>query len=106
MLKPIDTSRWTREDILKEANLQSGAIARLDTCRRLAYSLVAIGFVLGLWGANAGLTWVMVVGVVCLVVGLPASAVLTVGVRRGRENVRCMLAAVGIDADELVHRKK
>ena len=52
MLKPVDTSKWSSQDIIREAKMQTDAIARLDVWKRLAYSLVAIGFVLGMWGAN------------------------------------------------------
>lgn len=100
--KPIDTSKWTRSDILREAQMQSGALARLGTWKRLAYSLMAIGFLLGLWGINGGVASVVVVSVVCLVLGVPASIVLTVGVNRGKANVKNMLAAAGMDVEELL----
>lgn len=102
MLKRLDTEKWSREDILREANLQAGAIARLSTWKRLAYSVVAIGFIVGLWGTNQGLLIAQIVGGVCLILGLPASGVLYVGVRRAKENVERMLEAAGIDAKELV----
>lgn len=102
MLKPIDTSQWSRQDIIKEAQLQSAALARLGTWRRLAYSLVAIGFILGLWGSNDGVTAAIVAAVACLVLGVPSSVVLTIGVNRGKENVRNMLSAAGIDVGELL----
>lgn len=102
MLKPLDTSNWKREDILREAQLQSAALARLGTWKRLAYSLVAIGFVLGLWGSSNGTMWAQVVAVICLVAGIPLSIVLTVGTSRGKQNVERMLEAAGVDVDELL----
>lgn len=102
MLKPIDTSKWNRQDIIREAKMQTDVISRLDVWKRLAYSMVAIGFVLGLWGTNVSNTIGIVAGVVCLVVGIPASIVLTVGVSRGRRNVEHMLEAAGVDVKELL----
>lgn len=102
MLKPIDTSTWSSQDIIREAKMQTDAIARLDVWKRLAYSLVAIGFVLGLWGANVANTIGIAAGVLCLVAGIPASVVLTVGVSRGRNNVKHMLEAAGVDVGVLL----
>lgn len=102
MLKPIDTSTWSSQDIIREAKMQTDAIARLDVWKRLAYSLVAIGFVLGLWGANVANTIGIAAGVLCLVAGIPASVVLTVGVSRGRNNVKHMLEAAGVDVGALL----
>lgn len=102
MLNPIDTSRWTRQDIIKEAKMQSDALARLGVWKRLAYSLVAVGFVLGIWGANVAATPAVVAAVICLVVGIPASAVLTVGINHGKRNVENMLTAAGVDVNELL----
>lgn len=102
MLKPVDTSTWSSQDIIREAKMQADAIARLDVWKRLAYSLVAIGFVLGLWGANVANTIGIAAGVLCLVAGIPASVVLTVGISRGRNNVKHMLEAAGVDVDALL----
>ena len=102
MLKPIDTSTWSSQDIMREAKMQADAIARLDVWKRLAYSLVAIGFVLGLWGANVANTIGIAAGVLCLVAGIPASVVLTVGISRGRSNVKHMLEAADVDVDALL----
>lgn len=102
MLKPVDTSKWSSQDIIREAKMQTDAIARLDVWKRLAYSLVAIGFVLGLWGANVANTIGIAAGVLCLVAGIPASVVLTVGISRGRNNVKHMLEAAGVDVDALL----
>ena len=102
MLKPVDTSKWSSQDIIREAKMQADAIARLDVWKRLAYSLVAIGFVLGLWGANVANTIGIAAGVLCLVAGIPASVVLTVGISRGRNNVKHMLEAAGVDVDALL----
>lgn len=102
MLKPVDTSTWSSQDIIREAKMQTDAIARLDVWKRLAYSLVAIGFVLGMWGANVANTIGIAAGVLCLVAGIPASVVLTVGISRGRNNVKHMLEAAGVDVDALL----
>lgn len=102
MLKPLDTSHWSQQDILKEASMQSAALARLGVWKRLAYSLVAIGFIVGMWGMNVSLTPALVAGVICLVLGGFASVVLTVGTSRGKKNVEAMLESAGIDVDELL----
>lgn len=106
MLKPLDTSHWSQQDILKEASMQSAALARLGVWKRLAYSLVAIGFIVGMWGMNASLTPALVAGVICLVLGGFASVVLTVGTSRGKKNVEAMLESAGIDVDELLKLRK
>lgn len=102
MLNPIDTSRWTRQDIIKEAQMQSVAIARLDTWKRLAYSLAGVGVILVVWGYGASAMPGLVAGVICLVLGIPASAVLTVGVNHAKVNVENMLTAAGVDVQELL----
>ena len=102
MLNPIDTSHWKRQDIIREAQMQSAAIARLDMWKRLAYSLVAIGFILGLWGSGTSTTPAFVAGVVCLVIGVPCSIVLTVGINHAKTNVKNMLTAAGVDVTELL----
>lgn len=102
MLDPIDTSKWTRKDILNEANMQASAIARLSVWKRIAYSLVAVGFILGFWGASSSMTGIVVAAVICLVIGLPSSVVLTIGVNHAKRNVENMLTAAGIDVDELL----
>lgn len=102
MLNPIDTSRWTRQDIIKEAQMQSAAIARLDTWKRLAYSLAGVGVILVVWGYGVSAMPGLVAGVICLVLGIPASAVLTVGVNHAKVNVENMLTAAGVDVQELL----
>lgn len=102
MLKPIDTSDWSRQDILREASLQSAALARLGVWKRLAYSVVAIGFIIGLWATNTDTGWGIPLAVVLIVAGGFASIVLTVGTSRGRRNVENMLTTAGIDVDELL----
>lgn len=102
MLTPLDTSGWNRTDIMHEARMQSEALARLGVWKRLAYSLVAVGFILGLWGTNTDQGIAVAIGIACLVVGVPASIVLTVGINRGKRNVENMLVDAGIDVQELL----
>ena len=93
MLKPLDTSRWTRSDALREAQLQTVAIQRLTVWLRLAYSLVAIGFLLGYGGFFGGYgTGLGVAGVILLVLGAAASVVLKVGTTNAKKNVEKILA--------------
>ncbi len=93
MLKPLDTSQWTRSDALREARLQTVAIQRLTVWLRLAYSLVAVGFLLGYGGFFGGYgTGFGVAGVVLLVIGAAASIVLKVGTTNAKKNVEKILA--------------
>ena len=97
----LDTSNWTRDDLIREAKLQTDAIQRLNVWLRIGYSLLAVGFILGYWGFyGGGGTGFGVLGVVLLVVGALVSAVLKVGTTNAKKNVRNILAAAGVDLDE------
>lgn len=65
---------------------------QLQVYKRAAYSLVAIGVLLMLWGfmGGAGNGW-GIAGIVCLVVGTPCSIVLYIGIKHGKQNVNNML---------------
>lgn len=97
----LDISNWTREDLVREAKLQTDAIQRLNVWLRIGYSLVAVGFILGYWGFyGGGGTGFGVLGVVLLVLGAIVSAVLKVGTTNAKKNVRNILADAGVDLDE------
>ena len=97
----LDTSNWTRDDLDKEAKLQTDAIQRLNVWLRIGYSLVALGFILGYWGFyGGGGTGFGIAGVVLLLVGARVSVVLKVGTTNAKRNVRNILAAAGVDLDE------
>lgn len=97
----LDTSNWTRDDLVKEAKLQTDAIQRLNVWLRIGYSLVALGFILGYWGFyGGGGTGFGIAGVVLLLVGALVSVVLKVGTTNAKKNVRNILAAAGVDLDE------
>ena len=97
-LKSLDTSGWTREDLIREARLQTDAIQRLNVWLRLGYSLVAAGFIVGYWGFyGGGGTGFGVLGVVLLVVGAVVSVVLKVGTTNAKKNVQALMAAAGVD---------
>lgn len=97
----LDTSNWTRDDLIKEAKLQTDAIQRLNVWLRIGYSLVALGFILGYWGFyGGGGTGFGIAGVVLLLVGALVSVVLRVGTTNAKRNVRNILAAAGVDLDE------
>ncbi len=97
----LDTSNWTRDDLIREAKLQTDAIQRLNVWLRIGYSLLAVGFILGYWGFyGGGGTAFGVVGIVLLVVGAFVSVVLKVGTINAKKNVRNILAAAGVDLDE------
>lgn len=97
-LTSLDTSGWTREDLIREAKLQTDAIQRLNVWLRLGYSLVAAGFIVGYWGFYGdGGTGFGVLGVVMLVLGAIASVVLKVGTTNAKKNVKALMAAAGVD---------
>ena len=97
----LDTSNWTRDDLVKEAKLQTDAIQRLNVWLRIGYSLLALGFILGYWGFyGGGGTGFGIAGVVLLLVGALVSVVLKVGTTNAKRNVRSILAAAGVDLDE------
>lgn len=96
----LDTSNWTREDLVREAKLQSDAIQRLNVWLRIGYSLLAVGFLVGYWGfCGGGSTGFGVLGVILLVVGAVMSVVLKVGTTNAKKNVRAILAAADVDLD-------
>ena len=100
MLTKLDTSQWTKSDMVREARLQTDMIQRLRTWLRLAYSLVAAGFIIGLWASQAGSLAGMIGAGVCIVLGAPAAVVLKVGVTRAKRNVGSILEAAGVELDE------
>lgn len=96
----------SREQLVKEAKLQTDAIQRLNVWLRLGYSLVAVGFLVGMWGVQGGPDWGVPFGIACLVIGVPMSIILKAGTSNARKNVERMLAAAGVDVDELMGRKR
>ena len=96
----------SRDDLIREAKMQTDAIQRLNVWLRLGYSLVAIGFLVGMWGMQGGPGWGVPAGIVCLAVGTPLSIVLKVGTTNAKKNVERMLEAAGIDVEERMRRKK
>ena len=83
----------SKEDLIREAKLQTDAIQRLNVWLRLGYSLVAIGFLLGMWGYQGGPGW----GV---------SIILKIGTSNAKKNVERILEAAGVNVEELMARKK
>ena len=97
----LDTSNWTREDLVREAKLQTDAIQRLNVWLRIGYSLLAVGFIVGYWGFyGGGGTGFGVLGVVLLVLGAIVSVVLKMGTTNAKKNVRSILAAAGVDLED------
>lgn len=97
----LDTSNWTRDDLIREAKLQTDAIQRLNVWLRIDYSLLAVGFILGYWGFYGGGGAAFgALGVVLLVIGAILSVVLKVGTTNAKKNVRNILAAAGVNLDE------
>lgn len=95
----------TKDELIAEAKLQTEAIQRLSIWLRLGYSLVAVGFILGLWGMQNDVLPGIIGGVVCLVVGAPLAIVLRVGTGRARKNVERILEAAGVDLEETAQKK-
>ena len=93
--------KMTRAELVCEAKLQTDAIQRLNIWLRLGYSLVALGFILGLWGYQQDQVPAIVCGVVCLAIGVPVAAILKVGTTRAHRNVEKILVAAGVDVEEL-----
>lgn len=106
-LNPLDTSRWTRDDFIREARLQTDAIQRLNVWLRLGYSLVAVGFLLGYGGfyGGFGVGW-GIVGVVALVLGVLMSVVLKVGTTNAKKNVEALMGEAGVGLEELNRQKR
>ena len=79
----------SRDDLIREAKMQTDAIQRLNVWLRLGYSLVAIGFFDGGCGVcRAAPAGGVPVGIVCLVVGTPLSIVLKVGTTNAKKKCR------------------
>ncbi len=90
----LDTSNWTRDDLIKEAGMQTTAIQKIKVWLRLAYSACAIGFLLGWWGLyGSGPVPAGVFGVVLLVAGVICAVPLKIGVTNATKNVERILAA-------------
>lgn len=97
----LDTSNWGKDDLIREAQLQTKAIQRLYVFLRAGYSLCAIGFLLGWWGFyGSGPEIAGPVGVVCLVLGVPVSALFKLGTIGARRNVSRILRAANVELDE------
>lgn len=97
---PLDTTNWTRDDLIKEARLQTEAIQRLSVFLRLGYSLLAVGAILAYWGLYSGGGVVAcVVGVVLALAGAVSSLVLKVGITNAKRNVSAILSAAGVDLE-------
>lgn len=99
MSKPVNTENWSRADLIKEAKMQTDAIQRLKVWLRLGYSLIAIGAILLIWSSGASNAIAAGIGAVCLVLGIPASIVLRVGITRATANVQGILSQAGVDMD-------
>lgn len=96
----LDTSGWTRADLVREAKLQTDAIQRLNVWLRIGYSLLALGFIVGYWGFyGGGGAGFGALGVALLAVGAAISVVLKVGTANAKRNVRAILDAAGVDLD-------
>ena len=90
----LDTTNWSREDLIKEAGMQSAAIRKIKVWLRLAYSACAIGFLLGWWGFYGdGPLPAGIAGVVILILGVFFAVPLKIGVTNATKNVEHILDA-------------
>ncbi len=81
------------DPLLQEADAQTRAIMRAETYKRIAYSGIAIGAILIGWGFFGGGTRAWgITGIVVLVISIPMSIFLYLGVRNGKKNVDRILA--------------
>lgn len=87
-----------REALVREAKLQTKAIMRLGIWQRLAYSLLAVGILVGWWGFQSdGPDWSRPTGIILAVVFAVVSAVFYIGIRHAKQNVKNILSAAGVD---------
>ncbi|MGN0056084.1 MAG: hypothetical protein ACI360_06610 [Atopobiaceae bacterium] len=85
-------SHDSQDAMLKEADAQTRAIMRLETYQRAAYSVVAIGVLLMLWGFVGSSDFGYgIAGIVCVILGVPAAAILHTGIDHGKKNVEKIL---------------
>lgn len=90
----LDTTNWSREDLIKEASMQTTAIQKIKVWLRLAYSACAIGFLLGWWGFyGGGPLPAGIGGIVLLVLGVLFAVPLKIGVTNATKNVKRILSA-------------
>lgn len=80
--------------------MQTDAIQSLKVWLRLGYSLIAIGAILLIWSSSVSNGVAAVAGSVCLVLGIPASVILKVGITRAKANVEGILSQAGVDINE------
>ena len=80
--------------------MQTDAIQRLKVWLRIGYSLIAVGAILLIWSSSAGNGAAAVAGGVCLVLGIPVSVILKVGITRAKANVEGILSQAGVDINE------
>ncbi len=87
--------RETNDPLVAEARAQTLAIQRLQLWLRLAYSVLALGALLGYWGfAENGGTVAGVCGAIIGGIALICVFVLRTGIAHGRSNVNAMLQAL------------
>lgn len=79
--------------LVEEARLQADALKRLSIWLRLALSLLALGVLGVLWGAQQNVLPLSIVGGVIAVVTGFVTLVLKVGIKNGRKNVEALLRA-------------
>jgi hypothetical protein len=82
----------SNDPLVAEARAQTLAIQRLEVWLRLAYSVLALAFLLAYWGlAEADNRVAGVIGIVLGVLAFAVVFVLRTGISHGRSNVQAML---------------
>ena len=87
----LDTSNWTREDLVREAKLQTDAIQRLNVWLRLGYSLVAAGSIMAFLGGFMKALWKLLYAT-----GVCAGVMLMVVFARNLPLTRLLLIIVSL----------
>lgn len=81
-----------QDQLVMEAHMQTQALQTLRVWLRIAYSAIALGFLLSWWiymmGGPQQFGWV---GIVLLVVGVLCAVPLHIGIKNGQKNVEKML---------------
>lgn len=100
-LRKLDTAGWSRDDLIREARLQTDAIQRLGTWLRISCSAAALGFILVWWAwYSGGFPALAPIGVALLLAGAAAAAIIRTGMGNARRNVKAIMAAAGVDLSE------
>lgn len=105
-LQALNTSGWSKKDLVREAQLQTNAIQRLSVWLRLACSVFVIGLIVAYWGfaLDGGIAF-GILGIVLAVLSGPAALILKIGTNNARKNVQAILKAAGVEIEKSSKKK-